>query len=99
MTEYDGRSYRPCNAGGNAIMALCADVRRVVTTIDSKDKAVVLLDGANPHKKVRPQTQTGSPLPLVTGQTAADLSRAFGPGRRRIRCDARARAHRHEMSR
>jgi hypothetical protein len=30
-------------------MALSADVRRVVTTIDKNDKAVVLLDGANPH--------------------------------------------------
>ena len=32
------------NAGGNAITALSANVRRVVTTIDSKDKAVVLPD-------------------------------------------------------
>ena len=43
-------------------MALSADVRRVVTTIDKDDKAVVLLDGANPHKKVRPQAQTVSRL-------------------------------------
>src|SRR6516164_5670278 len=50
-----GGSSARANAGGNAIMALNADVRRVVTTIDSKDKAVVLLDGVNPHKKVRPQ--------------------------------------------
>src|SRR5262245_66327133 len=55
-------------------MALNADVRRVVTTIDSKDKAVVLLDGTNPHKKVRPQTQTVSRLLWVTDQTPADLS-------------------------
>jgi len=55
-------------------MALSADVRRVVTTIDSKDKAVVLLDGANPHKKVRPQAQTVSRLLWVTDQTPADLS-------------------------
>ena len=55
-------------------MALSADVRRVVTTIDSKDKAVVLLDGTNPHKKVRPQTQTVSRLLWVTDQTPADLS-------------------------
>src|SRR5262249_38386967 len=62
------------NAGGNAIMALSANVRRVVTTIDSKDKAVVLLDGANPHKKVRPQAKTVSRLLWVTDQTPADLS-------------------------
>ena len=55
-------------------MALSANVRRVVTTIDSKDKAVVLLDGANPHKKVRPQAQTVSRLLWVTDQTPADLS-------------------------
>ncbi len=55
-------------------MALSADVRRVVTTIDSKDKAVALLDGANPHKKVRPQAQTVSRLLWVTDQTPADLS-------------------------
>src|SRR6476619_7907369 len=55
-------------------MALSADVRRVVTTIDNNDKAVVLLDGANPHKKVRPQTQTVSRLLWVTDQTPADLS-------------------------
>ena len=55
-------------------MALSADVRRVVTTIDKDDKAVVLLDGANPHKKVRPQAQTVSRLLWVTDQTPADLS-------------------------
>ncbi len=57
-------------------MALSADVRRVVTTIDKNDKAVVLLDGANPHKKVRPQAQTVSRLLWVTDQTPADLSGA-----------------------
>jgi naringenin degradation protein FdeH len=55
-------------------MALSPDVRRVVTTIDSNDKAMVLLDGATPHKKVRPQTQTVSRLLWVTDQTPADLS-------------------------
>jgi len=55
-------------------MALSADVRRVVTTIDDNNKAVVLLDGATPHKKVRPQTQTVSRLLWVTDQTPADLS-------------------------
>src|SRR5947208_4153896 len=69
-----GGSSARANAGGNAIMALSADVRRVVTTIDSKDKAVVLLDGANPHKKVRPHAQTVSRLLWVTDQTPADMS-------------------------
>jgi mannose-6-phosphate isomerase-like protein (cupin superfamily) len=55
-------------------MALSADVRRVVTTIDKNDKAVVLLDGSTPHKKVRPQSQTVSRLLWVTGETPADLS-------------------------
>jgi mannose-6-phosphate isomerase-like protein (cupin superfamily) len=55
-------------------MTLSADVRRVVTTVDKSDKAVVLLDGANPHKKVRPQTQTVSRLLWVTGESPADLS-------------------------
>jgi hypothetical protein len=55
-------------------MALNTDVRRVVTTIDSKNKAVVLLDGVNPHRKVRPQAQTVSRLLWVTDQTPADLS-------------------------
>ena len=55
-------------------MALSADVRRVITTIDRNDKAVVLFDGATPHKKVRPQTGTVSRLLWVTDQTPADLS-------------------------
>jgi mannose-6-phosphate isomerase-like protein (cupin superfamily) len=55
-------------------MALSADVRRVVTTIDADDKAVVLFDGANPHKKVRPVAQTVSRLLWVTDQTPADIT-------------------------
>jgi mannose-6-phosphate isomerase-like protein (cupin superfamily) len=55
-------------------MALSADVRRVVTTIDANDKAVVLIDGANPHKKVRPQAQTVSRLLWVTDSTPADIT-------------------------
>ena len=35
-------------------MALSADIRRVVTTVDKNDKAVVLIDGPTPHKRVRP---------------------------------------------
>ena len=55
-------------------MTLSADVRRVVTTVGHDDKAVVLFDGANPHKKVRPHTQTLSRLIWITDQTPADLS-------------------------
>jgi mannose-6-phosphate isomerase-like protein (cupin superfamily) len=55
-------------------MALSADVRRVVTTIDGKDKAVVLFDGPNPHRKVRPHAQTVSRVIWVTDQSPADLS-------------------------
>ena len=55
-------------------MTLSADVRRVVTTVDKNDKAVVLLDGANLHKKVRPHAQTVSRLLWVTGESPADLS-------------------------
>jgi mannose-6-phosphate isomerase-like protein (cupin superfamily) len=55
-------------------MALSAGVRRVVTTVDSNDKAVVLFDGPNPHKRIRPHAQTVSRLIWVTDQTPADLS-------------------------
>ena len=41
-------------------MALSETVRRVVTTVDKNDKAVVLIDGPSPHKKVRPTTKTAS---------------------------------------
>jgi hypothetical protein len=55
-------------------MALSADVRRVVTTLDEGDKAVVLFDGACPHKKVRPHTRIVSRLLWATGEAPADLS-------------------------
>ena len=55
-------------------MALSADVRRVVTTVDKNDKAVVLMDGPNPHKKVRPHAQTVSRVLWVTDKTPADIS-------------------------
>jgi hypothetical protein len=57
-------------------MGLSADVRRVVTTLDKGDKAVVLFDGACPHKKVRPHTLNVSRLLWVTGEAPADLSGA-----------------------
>src|SRR6202047_3277478 len=55
-------------------MALSENVRRVVTTVDKGDKAVVLFDAATPHKKVRAVAQTVSRLLWVTDQTPADLS-------------------------
>jgi len=55
-------------------MPLSQDVRRVVTTVDPSGKAVVLLDGANPHNKVRPQRQTVSRLLWVTDATPADMT-------------------------
>jgi mannose-6-phosphate isomerase-like protein (cupin superfamily) len=55
-------------------MVLSEDVRRVVTTVGADDKAVVLFDGANPHKRVRPHTGTVSRLLWVTDQTPADIS-------------------------
>jgi mannose-6-phosphate isomerase-like protein (cupin superfamily) len=61
-------------AGRKAIMPLSSDVRRVVTTVDGSDKAVVLLDGPTPHKKVRPHAQTVLRLLWVTGETPADLA-------------------------
>jgi mannose-6-phosphate isomerase-like protein (cupin superfamily) len=54
-------------------MALSADVRRVVTTVDKNDKAVVLIDD-KPAKKVRPNSGTASRLFWVTDKTPADLS-------------------------
>ena len=60
-------------------MALSDNVRRVVTTVDADDKAVVLFDGPTPHKKVRPQSGTVSRLLWVTDETPAVLSGAKGP--------------------
>jgi len=54
-------------------MPLSENVRRVVTTVDKGDKAVVLFDAATPHKKVRAVAQTVSRLVWVTDQTPADL--------------------------
>ena len=55
-------------------MPLSEDVRRVVTTVDSNGKAVVLFDGANPHKVVRPNRSVTSRLLWVTDQAPADIS-------------------------
>jgi mannose-6-phosphate isomerase-like protein (cupin superfamily) len=55
-------------------MSLSEDIRRVVTTVDKDGKAVVLFDGANPHKVVRPNRSVTSRLVWVTDQTPADIA-------------------------
>ena len=54
-------------------MPLSEDIRRVVTTVDKEGRAVVLFDGANPHKIVRPNRSVTSRLVWVTDQTPADI--------------------------
>src|SRR5215813_6024758 len=54
-------------------MPLSEDIRRVVTTVDRDGKAVVLFDGANPHKVVRPNRSVTSRLVWVTDETPADM--------------------------
>jgi mannose-6-phosphate isomerase-like protein (cupin superfamily) len=50
------------------------DIRRVVTVVDTDGKAVVLFDGANPHKIVRPNRSVTSRLVWVTDQTPAVMT-------------------------
>jgi mannose-6-phosphate isomerase-like protein (cupin superfamily) len=52
------------------------DVRRVVTGHDATGAAIVLFDGANPHKNVRPGSGTVARLLWVTDQSPADMSGA-----------------------
>ena len=49
-------------------------VRRVVTTVDASGKAVVLFDGANPNRVVRPARGNVMNLMWVTDGAPADLS-------------------------
>jgi mannose-6-phosphate isomerase-like protein (cupin superfamily) len=55
-------------------MAPSEEIRRVVTTVDKDGRAVVLFDGNNPHKVVRPNRSVTSRLIWVTDQTPADIS-------------------------
>ena len=55
-------------------MPLGEDIRRVVTTLDETGTAVVLFDGTNPHKVVRPNRSVTSRLVWVTDETPADMS-------------------------
>jgi mannose-6-phosphate isomerase-like protein (cupin superfamily) len=57
-------------------MPVSENIRRVVTTVDRSGKAVVLSDGPNPHKLVRPNRGVTSRLMWVTDQTPADISGA-----------------------
>jgi hypothetical protein len=50
------------------------DIRRVVTTHDETGKAVVLFDGANPHKVVRQPTGLVSRVIWATESTPADMT-------------------------
>jgi hypothetical protein len=47
-------------------MPLSENVRRVVTVVDDDGKAVVLLDGDNPHKMVRPSRSSVSRMLWMT---------------------------------
>jgi hypothetical protein len=55
-------------------MPLSENVRRVVTVVDDDGKAVVLLDGANPHTAVRPNRNVVSRLLWVSDRTPAAIS-------------------------
>jgi hypothetical protein len=68
--------------GKENAMALSEHVRRVVTVNDAAGKAVVLFDGANPHRNERPVHKTVSRLIWATDETPADLS---GPADRAAR--------------
>jgi hypothetical protein len=55
-------------------MPMSNTVRRVVTTVDNDDKAVVLFDGECPHVVKRPDRPTVSQLLWVTNGSPADIS-------------------------
>jgi len=55
-------------------MEIRDEVRRVVTGHDAGGKAVVLIDGADLAKNVRPGSGTASRLLWVTDRTPADMS-------------------------
>ncbi len=50
------------------------EVRRIVTGHDETGTAVVLFDGANPHKNIRPGSGTVARLLWVTDRSPADMS-------------------------
>jgi hypothetical protein len=50
------------------------ELRRVVTTVDENNKAVVLFDGENPQKVVRPERATTSRVIWTTDRSPAPVS-------------------------
>ena len=60
------------------------DFRRIVTTHDKSGKAVVLFDGANPHKVVRQPTGLVSRVIWSTDATPADMSGAVDRGAAKV---------------
>jgi mannose-6-phosphate isomerase-like protein (cupin superfamily) len=55
-------------------MPLSENVRRVVTVVDDDGKAVVLFDGDNPHKTLRPNRNSVSRLLWMTDRSPAAVS-------------------------
>jgi mannose-6-phosphate isomerase-like protein (cupin superfamily) len=55
-------------------MPLSENIRRVVTVVDDDGKAVVLLDGDNPHKTVRPNRNSVSRMLWMTDRSPAAIS-------------------------
>ena len=55
-------------------MPLSENVRRVVTVVDDDGKAVVLLDGDNPHKMVRSSRSLVSRMLWMTDRSPAAMS-------------------------
>src|SRR3954467_12831710 len=73
MIRYQqGEALRRTHRREKRKMAASKDVRRVVTTVDQSGKAVVLLDGANPHTKARAHG-TVSHLLWVADETPTDM--------------------------
>jgi hypothetical protein len=56
------------------MMELKDEIRRVVTGHDETGKAIVLFDGANPHRSVRPGSTTVGRLLWVTDQSPAEMA-------------------------
>jgi mannose-6-phosphate isomerase-like protein (cupin superfamily) len=65
-------------------MEISDDVRRIVTGHDASGKAIVLMDGTNPHRVVRALTGTVNNLMWMAESTPAEMSgdidRAAGKG-------------------
>jgi mannose-6-phosphate isomerase-like protein (cupin superfamily) len=55
-------------------MPLSENVRRIVTVVNDHGKAVVLLDGDNPHKMARPNRNSVSRMLWMTDRSPAAIS-------------------------